>query len=82
MLFGVKTTSGLRHVAQRLPPQQMKILRGGGGLANLHVVARGELQKSFDARAGMLRALAFVAVREKHHDAGSRFHLSSLAAMN
>ena len=53
----------------------MKILRGGGRLADLNIVARRELQKSLDARAGMFRALAFVAVRQQQHDAGEQIPL-------
>ena len=71
----MKTTSGLRHAAQRLAAQQVEILRGGGGLANLHVVARGELQVALDARAGMLRSLAFVAVRQQQDEAGEQIPL-------
>src|SRR5208337_4474756 len=48
--------------AARLAPQQMKILRGGGRLADVHVAFGGQLHKSFDARAGMFGSLAFVTV--------------------
>ena len=72
MLFGVNTTSGLRHGAQRLPPQQVKVLRGGRRLADLNVVLGGELQKPLDARAGVLRPLPFVAVRQQQHQAGEQ----------
>ena len=41
----------------------MEILRGVRGLADLNVVAGGELEEALDAGAGVLRALAFVAVR-------------------
>ena len=54
---------------QRLPPQQMKILRRGGRLADLNVVARRQLQKSLDARARMLRPLPFVPVRQQQRHA-------------
>src|SRR5579863_6808867 len=56
--------------AARLPAQQMKILRGRGGLADVHVALGGELHEALDARAGVFRALAFVAVREQQHQAG------------
>src|SRR5260370_41453135 len=46
----------------------MKILRGSRGLADLHVVLGGELHKAFQAGAGMFRPLAFVAMRQKHHN--------------
>src|SRR6266852_4023864 len=54
--------------AAHLAAQQVEILRGGRGLANLHVVFRGELHEALHACAGMLRPLAFVAVRQKHHE--------------
>src|SRR5258708_15010914 len=48
-----------------LPAQQVKILRGGGRLADLHIFFAGELHKALDARARILRALALLAGREK-----------------
>jgi len=51
--LGVKTMSGLRHSAA-LAAQEMKILRGGGRLADVHVAFGGQLHESLDARAGML----------------------------
>ena len=72
MLLGVKTISGLRHVRSAWRRNRWKILRGSRRLADLHVVARGELQKALDARAGMLRALAFVAVRKQHDESGEQ----------
>ena len=72
MLLGVNTTSGLRHVPHRLTPQQMKILGRIRRLANLQIVFGGELQKAFDAGAGVFRALAFVAVRQQQHHAGEQ----------
>ena len=57
---------------QRLAPrtaglatQHVKILRGAARLANLNIVFSGELQKAFDAGAGMFRALAFKTMREE-----------------
>jgi hypothetical protein len=50
----------------------MEVLRGGGGLADLDVVLRGELEVALDAGAGVLRALAFVAVRQQHDEAGEQ----------
>src|SRR5689334_25416631 len=55
--------------AADLPAQEVKILRGGGRLANLHIFFAGELHKALDARAGMLGTLALVAVRKKHYQA-------------
>src|SRR5258708_14357278 len=64
--FRSKDDERLTPGATNLAAQQVKILRGGGRLADLHVFFAGELHKTFDARAGMLRALSLVAVREKH----------------
>src|SRR5579864_8269743 len=57
---------------QRLSPEQMEVLRGGGWLAYLHVVAGGELKIAFDARAGMLRTLPFVTVRQQKHQSAQQ----------
>ena len=72
MLLGVKTMSGLRQERQRLTAQQMEILRGGGGLADLNIVVRGELEVALDAGAGVLRALAFVAVGQQQGEAAEQ----------
>src|ERR1700733_2663109 len=53
----------------------MKILRGGGRLSYLDIVARGELEIALDARAGVLGALAFVAMRQKQDEAGEQIPL-------
>ena len=62
----------LAPLAQRLAAQQVEVLRGGRGLADLDVVAGGELQVALDAGAGVLGALAFVAVREQERDAAEQ----------
>ena len=59
-------------MAQGLTAQQMKILRGVRGLRDLDIVLRGELQEALDAGAGVFRSLAFVAVGQKHHEAGEQ----------
>src|SRR5215813_12568673 len=62
---------------QRLAPrtasltaQHVEILRGVRRLTDLNVFFTGQLQKTFDARAGMFRALAFESVRQEHDNAG------------
>ena len=50
----------------------MEVLGRIRWLANLEVVAGRQLQKSFDARARMLRPLAFVAVRQQKYQAGEQ----------
>src|SRR5713226_133619 len=68
--LGCEDDQRLAPQAAHLPAQQVEILRGGRGLANLHVVFGGELHEALHARAGMLWSLALVAVRQKLHDAG------------
>src|SRR4029077_8260849 len=55
-----------------LATQHVKILRGARWLANLNVVFACQLQEAFDAGAGMFRALAFKAVREKQDYTGRK----------
>ncbi len=50
----------------------MEILRGGGRLADLYVVFGRELQIAFQACAGVLRALAFISVRQQHDESGEQ----------
>src|SRR6266478_2575691 len=64
--FGSEDDERLAPRAANLPAQEVKILRGSGGLANLHVFFARQLHEALDARAGMLRPLPLVAVREKH----------------
>ena len=72
MLFGVKTMSGLRQRANGLAAEQMEVLRGVRGLADLDVVVGGELEVALDARAGVLGALSLVPVRKQHDEAGEQ----------
>src|SRR5580692_12129164 len=51
--------------AARLPAQHMKILRGRRRLTDLHVVFRSKLHETLKARAGMLRSLPLITVREQ-----------------
>ena len=59
--------------ADSLPPQAMKILSGSRWINDLHIVFGAEMQKSFEARAGMFGALAFEAMRQKQHKAAEAF---------
>ncbi len=38
----------------------------------MNVVARGQLQESFNARAGVFRTLPFKTVRQQHHHTGKQ----------
>src|SRR6266436_4267222 len=58
--------------AARLGAQHVERLRGAGGLANLHVVLSGELQKKFDTRTVMFRALAFKSMRKQQYEPGGK----------
>src|SRR5579862_2891278 len=73
--LGRENDQRLAPMRQCLSTQQMKVLRGVGWLADLEIVTRGQLQKSFDACAGVLWSLAFVAMRQKQNDAGEQVPL-------
>ena len=70
--LGREDDERLAPFAQGLAAEQVEVLRGGGGLADLHVVAGGEVQVALDARAGVLGSLAFVAVRQQQDEAGEQ----------
>src|SRR6059058_6117645 len=59
---------GLDEIALHLTPQHMKILRGRGQIADLHVVLGAGLEKTLEARAGMFGALTFIAMRKQQHN--------------
>ena len=59
----------LDEVALHLAAQDVKILRRSRQVADLDVVLRAGLEEALEARAGMLRPLAFVAVRQEQDDA-------------
>ena len=59
----------LAPAPQRLAPQEMEVLRRGGGLADLHVVLGGELEEALEPGAGVLRPLPLVAVRQQQDEA-------------
>src|ERR1700737_2728682 len=71
---------GFAPVAQGRAAQQMEILRRIRGLANLEIVASRELQKTFDARAGVFRTLAFVTMGQEQNHAGEESPLAPAGA--
>src|SRR6266478_6251565 len=73
--LGREDDEGLTPCAAHLAAQHVEVLRGGRRLANLHVVFSGELHKALHARAGMLRSLALVAMRQKQHYPGRKIPL-------
>src|SRR5579864_4137413 len=66
--LGREDDEGLAPGSQRLPPQQVKILRGCRRLANLDVVACGKLEEALDAGARMFGSLPLITVREQEYD--------------
>ena len=52
---------------QRLPPQQMEVLRGRRAVGDAHVDVGRRLQEPLEPRARMIGSLALVAVRQQHH---------------
>src|SRR5439155_4035605 len=58
----------LNELALHLAPQYMKILGSGSRIADLDIILCARLQKALQPRARMLRALAFVAMREQKHN--------------
>ena len=82
MLLGVKTMSGLRHLRSAWRRSRWKYCAAVEGWQICMLSCGGELEVALDAGAGVLRALAFVAVRQQHHEAAEQPHLASPAAMN
>jgi hypothetical protein len=64
------TISGLLAPASSAS-QQMEILRGRRGVADLKVVLSAKLKEAFEPRARMLRPLTFVAVWEQQTETKS-----------
>ena len=55
-----------------LAAERMEVLSGGGEIPDDHIFLRAELEEAFEAGAGMFRAHAFVAVRQKHDEVAGR----------
>ena len=70
--LGSEHDQRLAPLTHRLPAQHMEVLGGVGRLADLNIVSRRELQIALDARAGVFRALSFVAVREQQDESGQQ----------
>ena len=69
--FGRHDDERLANAALHLASESVEVLSGGGEVADLPVAFGAELKEAFEACAGVLRALAFVAVwQEKHEVAG------------
>src|SRR5947207_3159638 len=61
--------SSWHQIAFHLAAHHVKILGGRRDVADLDVVLRARLKKALEPRAGMLRPLSFITVRQQHHDA-------------
>ena len=68
-LFGVSTIERQRIDQQqrRLAAQQVEVLRRRRAVGDADVDVGGELQEPLGPRAGVIRALAFVRVRQQQH---------------
>ena len=68
--FGVIRIERLAEVAVDLPAQDVEVVRRRRAVGDLHVVLGAHLQEALEARGGVLRTLAFVAVRQEADEAG------------
>ena len=59
----------LAERAMHLPAQHVEIIGRRRGIGDLDIVLRAKLQITLETRGGMLRALAFIAMRQQHHEA-------------
>ena len=75
MLFGVKTMSGLRHLRMAWRRRRWKYCAAVEGCVTCMFCCARELEVALDAGGGVLRALAFVAVRQQQDDAGEQVPL-------
>jgi len=68
--FGRHHNQRFAPSADDLPAQHMKILRGRRRVHNLDIVFGRQREKTFEARARMLRPAAFKPVRQQQHQPG------------
>src|SRR4030095_14818977 len=59
----------LSKFSNQLTPEDMKEIRRCGAIYNLHVVFSTQGKEPFEAGAGMFSTLAFVTMRQEHHQA-------------
>src|SRR5262245_27430424 len=72
--FGCEENEGFAQAtaifaSTHLAPQQVEVLGRSRAVANLHIVFCAELEKALDTRAGMLRPLSLIAVRQEQPQA-------------
>ena len=72
----MKQISGLRKLRFICRRSRWKYCAGSRGLHDLHVVLGAQRQEPLDVGVGVLGALAFVAVRQEHHQAAELLPLA------
>src|SRR3990170_6744097 len=60
----------LAELAVELAPEDVEIVRRRGAVGDLPVVLGAELEVALEPGGGVLRPLAFIAMREEQHEAG------------
>ena len=60
---------GLAERSQHLPTQHMEIVGRRSDVADLNIVIRTQLKEAFEPSGTVFRALAFIPMREQHHEA-------------
>src|SRR5205807_6711537 len=56
----------LARIVLHLPSQRVEVLSGRGGIDDLDVSFGAQREEALEPRAGMLRSLSFVTVRQQH----------------
>ena len=64
------TTSGRAFEIERLPAEEVEVLRRGGRVDDPDVLLCGQLEEPLEACARMLQSVPLVAVRKKKREAG------------
>ncbi len=68
--FGGHDNEWFDDFAKGLASEEVKVVGGGGGVGDGHIVLGAEWKKSFETSAGVFGALAMVAVGEEESQAG------------
>ena len=58
----------LAERTQHLAAQYVEVIRRAGDVADLDIVVRAQLEEAFETRGAVFRPLAFITVRQKHHE--------------
>ena len=68
--FRLEHDQRLAEITMQLAAQRVEVVRRRGQVADVHIAFGTELQIALDARRGVFRALALVAVRQQQHQTG------------